>query len=120
MAEDKTFTQEKCIEFYYSANMRWPLADCVFDEGFSSKTKYSRHWEEVWMPDSHTAAVFLGEDLKSHIKFVNGEKNDIIMEEIALKYRNVVEHSKNFINPGFFVFKSSTQKSVDSAKPTPT
>lgn len=49
MAENKSFDQEKCIEFYYSTNIRCPLADCDFDEGFSSKTKYSRHWEDRHM-----------------------------------------------------------------------
>ncbi|CAC5408208.1 unnamed protein product [Mytilus coruscus] len=127
MAEDEIFDKEKLIEFYYSTDMRCPIADCDFGGRFLTKTKYSRHWEERHIssvqkyecPIQYCRGVLRRRsDMKSHIKFVHGEKNDTRIEEITLKSRKIVEHSKNFINPGFFVFKGRTQKSVDSSKPT--
>ncbi|CAC5378549.1 unnamed protein product [Mytilus coruscus] len=127
MAEDEIFDKEKFIEFYYSTDMRCPIADCDFGGRFLTKTKYSRHWEERHIssvqkyecPIQYCRGVLRRRsDMKSHIKFVHGEKNDTRIEEITLKSRKIVEHSKNFINPGFFVFKGRTQKSVDSSKPT--
>ncbi|CAC5423767.1 unnamed protein product [Mytilus coruscus] len=127
MAEDENFDQEKFIGFYYSTDMHCPLADCDFGGRFSSKTKYSRHWEERHLSSVQKlecpiqycrSRLRRRSNLKSHIKFVHGEKNDIRIEEIILKSKKVVEHSRNFINPGFFVFKGRTQKSVNSSTPT--
>ncbi|CAC5358812.1 unnamed protein product [Mytilus coruscus] len=111
MTEDEIFDKEKLIEFYYSTDMRCPIADCDFGGRFLTKTKYSRHWEERHIssvqkyeyPIQYCRGVLRRRsDMKSHIKFVHGEKNDTRIEEITLKSRKIVEHSKNFINPGFF------------------
>lgn len=127
MAEDEIFDNEKFIEFYYSTDMRCPIADCDFGGRFLTKTKYSRHWEERHIssvqkyecPIQYCRSVLRRRsDMKSHIKFIHGEKNDTRLEEITVKSRKIIEHSRNFINPGFFIFKGRTQKSVDSSKPT--
>ncbi|CAG2222037.1 unnamed protein product [Mytilus edulis] len=54
--------------------------------------------------------------LTVRIRTFNCEKS--FSETVLQKSRKIIEHSRNFINPGFFVFKGRTQKSVDSSKPT--
>ena len=57
-------------------------------------------------------------DMKSHLKFVHGERDERRIEEIVLKCSTVVERSKNWVDPGFFVFKGRSKKSVDSSVPS--
>ena len=56
--------------------------------------------------------------MKSHLKFVHGERDERRIEEIVLKCSTVVERSKNWVDPGFFVFKGRSKKSVDSSVPS--
>ncbi|CAC5404149.1 unnamed protein product [Mytilus coruscus] len=127
MAEEDNFDSEKLIEFYYSAYMLCPVTDCDFGGKFATKTKYSRHWEErhifsvqkMECAIQHcTSRLRRKSDMKSHLRYVHGERDGRRVEEIMMKCQKVTETGKKFINLGFFVFKGRTQKSVDSSKPT--
>lgn len=82
MAKDETFDQEKFMECYYSKHTvsNWKKGTCHI-------------YAEVRVHDSILPQTYL----KSHIKFVHGNKNDIRIEVIVLESKKVVEHGKIFI-----------------------